>query len=158
MQRITFLGSPFPGLLKGLGTQYCYSSFSCRTVRVWERKCEVRFSDVANGIILFAQTQVVRLLQFTAVFWVAIAKFCISPSNSRDIREWVSQLLVGWGRYSPVHRRLHRFSLVTATLLLCLTSPVQLPGTPFGRTTSAHAQIPQQLRSKAFLLNEAGFG
>jgi CHAT domain-containing protein/Flp pilus assembly protein TadD len=56
-----------------------------------------------------------------------------------------------------VHRRLHRFSLVTATLLLSLTSTIKLPKTPLGiSAASAQAQTSQDRNAEALRLIQAG--
>lgn len=55
-----------------------------------------------------------------------------------------------------MHRRLHRLGLVTATLLLSLTSTIKLVGTPVDWGASAQAQAPQERRNEALRLKEIG--
>src|SRR4028119_2202637 len=53
--------------------------------------------------------------------------------------------------------RFHRLSLISATLLLSLASPLQLAGTPLGiSVASAQAQTPQDRSAEAWRLNQAG--
>jgi CHAT domain-containing protein/Tfp pilus assembly protein PilF len=55
-----------------------------------------------------------------------------------------------------LNQRLYRLGLVTATLLLSLTSTIKLPGTPLDWTVSAQAQTNQDRRSEALRLNKVG--
>jgi CHAT domain-containing protein/Tfp pilus assembly protein PilF len=54
-------------------------------------------------------------------------------------------------------RRLNRLGLVTATLLLSLTSTLQLAQTPLNLGVSAHAQTPQNPSIEALLLYQTAF-
>ncbi len=55
-----------------------------------------------------------------------------------------------------MHRCLPGFSLVTATLLLSLTSTIKLPGIPVSWVTSAQAQTTQDRRNEALRLSAVG--
>ncbi len=55
-----------------------------------------------------------------------------------------------------MHQRLYRFSLVTATVLLSLTSTIRLPGIPENWAVSAQAQTTQEQRNEALRLTEVG--
>ncbi|HEY9892885.1 MAG TPA: tetratricopeptide repeat protein, partial [Candidatus Sericytochromatia bacterium] len=49
---------------------------------------------------------------------------------------------------------IHRLGLVTATVLLSLTSTIKLPGTPVNGAVSAQAQTTQEQRNEAWRLTE----
>ncbi|MEO8893565.1 MAG: CHAT domain-containing tetratricopeptide repeat protein [Coleofasciculaceae cyanobacterium] len=55
-----------------------------------------------------------------------------------------------------MHRHFHRFSLVTATLLLSLTSTIKLPGISGSWAVVAQAQTTQDRSNEALRLNEVG--
>jgi CHAT domain-containing protein/Flp pilus assembly protein TadD len=55
-----------------------------------------------------------------------------------------------------MHHRLYRLSLVTATMLLSVTSTIKLPGTPMNWAVSAQAQTNQDRSNEAFQLNQIG--
>ncbi|HEY9901321.1 MAG TPA: hypothetical protein V6D43_02635 [Candidatus Sericytochromatia bacterium] len=55
-----------------------------------------------------------------------------------------------------MHQRLYRFSLVTATVLMSLTSTIRLPGTHVNWAVSAQAQTNQDRRNEALQLTEVG--
>ena len=55
-----------------------------------------------------------------------------------------------------MHQRLYRFSLVTATVLLSLTSTIRLPGIPENWAVSAQAQTTQEQKNEALRLTEVG--
>lgn len=55
-----------------------------------------------------------------------------------------------------MHCRLHRLGLVTATVLLSLTSTIQLPGIPMNWALSAQAQMTQERISEALRLTQVG--
>jgi len=57
-----------------------------------------------------------------------------------------------------MHCRLHRLGLVTATLLLSLTSTIKLPGIPVNWAVSAQAQTNQDRSNEAERLNNIGMG
>ena len=55
-----------------------------------------------------------------------------------------------------MNQRLYRLGLVTATLLLSLTSTIKLPGIPLDWAVSAQAQTNQDRRDEALRLNDVG--
>jgi CHAT domain-containing protein/Tfp pilus assembly protein PilF len=55
-----------------------------------------------------------------------------------------------------LNQRLYRFSLVTATVLLSLTSTIKLPGTPVNWAVFAQAQTNQERKNLALRLNKFG--
>jgi tetratricopeptide (TPR) repeat protein len=57
-----------------------------------------------------------------------------------------------------LHQHLYHFSLVTATVLLSLTSTIKLPGNPGNWAVSAQAQTTQEQRNEALRLNNVGLG
>ncbi len=56
-----------------------------------------------------------------------------------------------------MNQRLYRLGLVTATVLLSLTSTIKLPGTPLDWAVSAQAQTNQEKKNEALRLGRVGF-